>query len=130
MKKTYELINRDFWWSSMAANVTEFVTSCDICQRAKSSHHAPYGLLQPLLVMECPWQGVSMDFITDLPVVEGFDSICTIVDRFSKMCHLVPCTKTIDAPATARLFFRNMVCLHGFPENVVSDRGAQFVSNF
>ena len=48
-----------------------------------------HGLLQPLPVPSVPWQHVSMDFMTDLPVnANGGTSILIVVDRFSKMCHL------------------------------------------
>ena len=36
-----------------------------------------------------------MDFITDLPVSNGYDSIFTVVDRHSKSVILLPCHKTI-----------------------------------
>ena len=41
---------------------------------------------------------MAMDFITGLPVTElEFDSVMTIVDRFSKLCVLVPVVSTLDA---------------------------------
>jgi hypothetical protein len=52
------------------------------------------------------------------------------IDRFTKMCHLVPCLKTTDAPEFTRLFLDNVIRLHGIPESVVSDRGSIFTSHF
>ena len=46
------------------------------------------------------------------------------------MAHFIPCNKTTDAPELAALFRHNIVRLHGFPDNIVSDRGPQFTSNF
>ncbi|CAI7808063.1 unnamed protein product [Closterium sp. NIES-54] len=51
----------------MADDVQKFVTSCDTCQRMKSSKQKKAGLLQPLPVLEQPWQVVSLDFILGLP---------------------------------------------------------------
>ena len=47
-KKTFSLINRDFWWSSMIKDIKEYIKSCEICCRSKDSRHKPYGFLNPL----------------------------------------------------------------------------------
>ncbi|GIL73611.1 hypothetical protein Vretifemale_3774, partial [Volvox reticuliferus] len=59
-----------------------------------------------------------------------YDSVLVMVDRLTKMVHLAPTTSTCTAEQTARLFFDNVVRLHGVPKNVVSDRGGQFTSKF
>jgi hypothetical protein len=128
--KTLELISRDFWWPQMWKDVKEFVLSCDICSRSKNPRHRPYGLLQPLPVPRRPWSSVSMDFITDLPPSNSFDSIFVLVDRLTKMAHFVPCKKTSSSEDTARLFLDNVYRYHGLPDDIVSDRGTQFVSKF
>jgi hypothetical protein len=53
-----------------------------------------------------------------------------VVDRFIKMTHLSPCNKAISSNATAELFLTNIVRLHGLPDNVIFDRGPQFISHF
>ena len=88
------------------------------------------GKLVPLPIPPRPWYSVGVDFITDLPLSNGFDSIAVFICRLSKMAHFVPCNKTIDAPGFAKLYFDNIVKLHGFPDNITSDRGPQFISNF
>jgi hypothetical protein len=65
-----------------------------------------------------------------LPRSRGFDSILVVVDRFSKMSHLIPCQESVDAAQTADLFLKNVVRLHGLPMDIVSDRGPQFLSKF
>ena len=71
-----------------------------------------------------------MDFITDLPPSEGHDSILVVVDRFTKMVHFIPCSKAISGLETANLILANVVRLHGLPDDIVSDRGAPFISHF
>ena len=71
-----------------------------------------------------------MDFITDLPQSKSFNAALVVVDRFSKMAHFIPCTKEITSEVTAGLVLRKVFRLHGFPNDIVSDRGPQFVACF
>jgi len=128
--KTLELISRDFWWPQMWKAVKDYVLSCDTCSRSKNPRHRPYGLLQPLPIPKQPWSSVSMDFITDLPPSKSFDTIFVVVDRLTKMAHFIPCKKSITGEETARLFLDNIYRYHGLPDDIVSDRGPQFVSKF
>ena len=68
-----------------------------------------------------------MDFITDLPKVNGYDQIWVIVDRFTKMAHFIP-LKNRQAHTLAITFIREIWRLHGLPMSVVSDRDTVFTS--
>jgi hypothetical protein len=71
-----------------------------------------------------------MDFIIDLPSSRNFDTIYIIVDRLIKMAHFVPCKKTITWEEIARLFVDNVYRYRGLPDDIISDRGPQFISKF
>ena len=71
-----------------------------------------------------------MDFVTGLPESQGFDAIWVVVDRLTKMRHLVPCNTTIDSEGLAELFIKEIFRLHGLPDTIISDRGPQFASRF
>ncbi|CAI7798641.1 unnamed protein product [Closterium sp. NIES-53] len=129
--KTLAGIAKYYYWPRMAADVQQFVTSCDTCQRMKSSKKKKTGLLQPLPVPEQPWQVVSLDFITGLPSTSrGHDSILVVIDKFSKMGHFIPTNATATAEATARLFFDRIITIHGIPATLISDRDPKFTSKF
>ena len=43
--KMYQDLKMSFWWSEMKRYISEFVTKCLVCQRVKSEHQVPSGLL-------------------------------------------------------------------------------------
>ena len=130
-EKTFELVSRDFYFYPNGRTIIRrFIANCDICQRNKPSRHAPYGQLMPLPVPDLPWQDVSCDFITDLPMSNSFDALYVVKDRLSKMIHIVPTYKTVSAEDTAVLYLHHIFKYHGWPKRLISDRGPQFVSDF
>jgi len=104
---------------------------CDVFQRVKAEHQRPTGLLQPLKVPEWKWEEIGMDFIVGLPRTHnGYDSIWVIVDRLTKVAHFIPVNTTYTGAKLAELYMSRIVCLHGVPKKIVSDRGTQFTSHF
>nr|XP_009764680.1 PREDICTED: uncharacterized protein LOC104216360 [Nicotiana sylvestris] len=72
-----------------------------------------------------------MDFITGLPrTPRRYDSIWVIIDRLTKSAHFLPVRMTYLAEDYAKLYIWEIVCLHGVPLSVISDRGAQFTAHF
>ena len=131
VQRTIGQVRRYFWWKGMAGDIREFVEACPICQLEKSDHTQKKGSLQSLAIPEAKWQEVSVDFVTDLPPTSsGEDSIMTVVDRATKMVHLIPCRKTTSAGEAARLYWQHVVKLHGVPRAIHTDRGAQFIGRW
>ena len=85
--KTYELIKRCFWWESLLKDCWQHVSTCSICAQVKSDSHKPEGLLQPLPNPSEPWLEISMNFITDLPLDQGFNTVLVVVDLLTKISH-------------------------------------------
>ncbi len=128
--RTLEFIGRRFWWPRMAEDIRAYVAACSICAQHKDSRSRPQGLLLPLPVPGRPWSHISMDFVIGLPTSQGNKVILVVVDRFSKACQLIPLPKLPSAPQTAEIVLQHVFRLHGFPQDVVSDRGPQFASRF
>ena len=131
--KTLDLISRTYWWPRLSRDVEEYVRACELCDRVKASRSAPPGFLQPLPVPFRAWSDISVDYITPLPECtrDGrmYKHIVVVVCRLTKMRHFIPVTG-LSAEELATAFTSRIYALHGTPDNIVSDRGTQFVSEF
>jgi transposase InsO family protein len=71
-----------------------------------------------------------VDFIVGLSRTRaGYDSIWVVVDRLTKVTHFIPVKTTYNSVVLAELYMSRIVCLHGIPNKIVSDRGIQFTSH-
>ena len=128
MMKTLAEVQSNYYFPPLREKVYRYVSSCSCIQEKDSSLPQPY--LRPLGIPEYPFQSVSMDFITALPRDQGYDSVMTIVDRFTKIFTLIPCIETVSAVDCGHLFFENVFRRYGIPSSIVSDRDPKFTSKF
>jgi len=89
--KTTELISRRYYWPNIREDNKRLIKNCDTCQRTKVVRHAPCRLLQSNKAPDRPWKSIAMDFITDMPKSEGYDTILVVIDRLTKISHFIPC---------------------------------------
>ena len=95
VSKTVAQLQRFCYWPKMNETVSRYVRGCTMCAKSKPSNRK-LGLYTPLPVPSHPWESVSMDFVGRLPKSrKGHDYLYVVVDRFSKMCILIPCNKQI-----------------------------------
>lgn len=110
--------------------MSKTVSSCVVCQQAKSERVKYPGFLEPLSVPQSAWQMVSMDFVEGLPCSSGKNCILVIVDKFSKFSHFVPLSHPFTAVTVAKVFMQQVYRLHSMPTSIVSDRDKVFTSRF
>jgi hypothetical protein len=122
--KMYQDLKQKYWWYGLKRDVAAHVAVCDVCQRVKAKHQRSAGLLHPLKVPEWKWEEIGMYFITGLPrTSKGYDSIWVIVDRLTKVAHFILVKITYKGSQLAELYMARIVCLHGVPKKIVSNRG-------
>jgi hypothetical protein len=115
----------------MKREIAEYVASCDSCQRIKVEHLMPADLLQPLQILQWKRDEIGMDIIVGLPHTRaGYDSIWVVVKRLTKVTHFILVNTTYNSAVLAELYLSRIVCLHGVPKKIISDRGTQFTSHF
>ncbi|KAI3505152.1 hypothetical protein L1887_27074 [Cichorium endivia] len=129
--KMYRDLKLHYWWPVMKLDVARYVEKCVTCLQVKAEHQRPYGSLQPLGIPEWKWDHVTMDFLMSLPkTVKGHDSIWVVVDRLTKSAHFLPIKETWPIDRLAKLYTDEIVCRHGVPLSILSDRDTRFTSKF
>jgi hypothetical protein len=127
----YQDLKQKYWWYGLKRDVAAHVAKCDVCQRVKAEHQRPARLLHPLKIPEWKWEEIGIDFIVGLLCTPaGYDSIWVIVDRLTKVAHFIPVRTNYTGAKLAELYITRIVCLHGVPKKILSDRGSQFTSQF
>src|SRR5258708_6267936 len=60
----------------------------------------------------------------------GYNATLMVVDRLSKQIHAIPTVTSLDSTRVAQLFLEHVWCHHRLPEEVISNHGPTFISNF
>jgi hypothetical protein len=86
--------------------------------------------LQPLSILDWKWDNISKDFNVGLSLTAcKFDLIWVILD-LTKSAHFIPIHTNYRVEKYAKIYIARMLCLHGVPKMIISDRGSQFVTRF
>jgi hypothetical protein len=121
--KMYQDLKSRYWWYGTKRAIAEYVALCDNYQRVKVERQRPIGLLQPLKIPQWKWEQISMDFIIGLPTMKSsYDYIWVIINRFSKVTDFISIKTTYKGAKLAELYIIRIMCLHGVPKKIVSDR--------
>ena len=133
ISNTWDIIKRQYKGPKLCQYVEEYVKGCVKCQESKVITHVK---CTPLYHFDThiehgPFQYVSMNLITDLPLSNKYDAILTIVDQgCSKAAKFIPCNKTINREGIAHLYFQHLFPWFRIPKCIISDQDLCFTSHF
>ena len=133
-RKTYDrLVDAELYWPRMLQDVTDFVATCEVCQRSKPYNRPSAGLPTPLEIPEARWRVVALDIVSGFPPSgkEGYDCVVVFSDKFSKQAYFCPSTmKGLSAEVVAELYVQHVFRAQGVPSVLLSDRDSKFTSVF
>ena len=106
--KIVELVIRNFWWLETTKEIKRYIKEYNSCQRNKNYTKQLAGKLMPNSIPNKPQTYISVDFITKLPLAQGYNSILVVVDRLTKIVHFILTIERTSAEELARLFRNNI----------------------
>lgn len=121
VKMTEEQLKQKCFWPGMAKDVERYVDQCRVCSLVKPKFKRPP--MTPFLV-DAPLQLVATDFIGPMPPSYGKHYLLVIIDVFSRFPEVYPVSDM--TVGTVIRCFKDFFARYGFPDKVLSDRGAQF----
>lgn len=126
-KRTTAAVCSRYYWPGMTRDIARWVRACSGCSRRKSTRPINAGLTEINLATR-PWQVVGVDLLGPLPLTEdGYKWILTMVDQFTRWPIAIP-LKSRSSSEIAGAIFRHLICEHGCPATILSDRGKELVS--
>src|SRR6266702_4611868 len=133
INKTYQITSRWYWWLNMRQEVMDYVRGCAECQRYKINMRPTKAPLSPIFPTHeaMPFETVALDFITKLPISQGYDSILTVTDHdCTKAAVFIPCKESMTAKETAGLIVQHIFPRFRLPLKFISDQDPKFASRF
>lgn len=79
------------------------------------------GYLHPLEIPIYPFDHISLDFVTGLPLSHSKDAILVVVDKFTKYAHFIATTAEVTAEESAGLLFKHVIKFFGMPLQIIGD---------
>ena len=122
-ERMMEKMKKRYYWPQMFENIKVYVESCDSCQRrGKAKRNEP---LHPIPVGE-PFYQIGIDYVGPLNRTKsGNRYIIVAMDYLTKWPEAKP-VKEATAEETVRFVYDDIICRHGCPGKILTDRGTHF----
>lgn len=130
MNRTLERIRLKYYWPTLNKDVVQWVRSCIPCNQKKAPPRLTKAQIVPMPVASEPFERVSTDILGPFspPSKSGKKFVLVFVDYLTKYMELVP-LENVKSETVARAFIDNVICRHGVPRVLHSDRGTQYLSH-
>nr|GEX67557.1 retrotransposon protein, putative, Ty3-gypsy subclass [Tanacetum cinerariifolium] len=100
LDKMYQDLNSLYWWPNMKVDIATYVSKRLTYVKLKAEHQKPSGLLKQPEIPVWKWERISIDFKTD------------------------------NMEKLTRIYLKEIVCRHGVPVSIISDRDSHFTLRF
>jgi len=127
VEKTYQRVAVNYFWPNLFRDVTNYIRTCDACQRAKVEQASPAGLMGRRIA-DGPWTVVAADIIGPLPRSKaGFQYLLVVQDLFTKW---VECKALRSATGTkiCEALEDLVISRWGTPKFILTDNGTEFIN--
>lgn len=124
--KTFQRIAATYWFPGMYSAVKRYVSSCDSCNKHKVGKHGKAEMRS--IPVGGPWHRLGIDIVGPLPITAGgMEYILVFVDYLTKWSEAFAIRKA-NASTVAQFLVEEVICRHGCPEEILTDRGSAFLN--
>jgi Integrase zinc binding domain/Chromo (CHRromatin Organisation MOdifier) domain len=128
--KLFHKLAARFYWPRMWVDIVDYIKTCNVCQNIKTNKWGPTGKLCPHTIPLLPFEVVTLDLITGLPKLEGYNVVLVIVDKLTKFVQYIPTTSNLKQEGFTKLFIQHIVLRYGHPRQMIVDRDARWSQSF
>ncbi|MBW0505206.1 hypothetical protein O181_044921 [Austropuccinia psidii MF-1] len=84
--RTLERVKTCSWWPNWRNNVSEYLQTCDRCQKVNRATINKFGMIIQIQEPKYPWEIAQMDWITALPPGgdRSYNAFLVWAERYSK----------------------------------------------
>ena len=126
-KGVYEKLARRYWWEGMYADVVKHCRACLTCASYRGAGRRSKPPLKPIEVGG-PFERVGVDILEMPPTERENRYIVVFMDYLTKWVEAFP-TADQTSETIAHLLVERIICQHGAPKELLSDRGPNLLSN-
>ena len=120
----------------MRKAVKEYIKMFTTCAQNKPARHKPYDKQQQIKVLQQVWQKIIMNFIVkllpskDIITDVKYKSILVVVNKLIKYAYFIPWREKGNAKDLAKVILKEIICNHGIPQSIISNRHKLFNFKF
>jgi hypothetical protein len=123
--KTYDRLRERYYWEGMYQDTQHWIASCAECASHKSPKTTPAGELIPIPVGE-PFELMGVDVLGPFPVSRQGNRYIVVFTEYLTRWPEAFAVSNQEAVTIAKLLAEQIVCRHGVPCKLLSDRGKNF----
>ena len=120
---TYNKIAERYYWKGMYEDTKEYVKFCDNCQRRGQKGGKSY--LNPIEVGE-PFERIGIDFVGPLEKTRRGNRYILVTTDYLTKWPEAKAMKDATATNVVKFIYEVIICIHGCPKIILSDRGTHF----
>ena len=125
---TIKRLTSRFYWPRITSDVRAYTRSCPVCQTRSHRGATPKVPLSFVPTVTTPFKRVAIDLVGPLVRTRsGCSHILVLTDYATRWVEAIP-MKATTSPHVAEALL-SIFCRLGFPDEIVSDNGPQFVSD-
>jgi Integrase zinc binding domain/Integrase core domain len=125
IEATYHRISYKYYWPKMHQDIENYIKACDVCQRkGKMKKNNP---LHPIETRP-PFEKIGIDLIGPLPITSNQNRYIVVAIDYGTKWAEARAIKDAAATTIVPFLYEDIICRHGFPKELISDRGTTFAN--